>query len=308
MATFEFSEPPLLARAEFDRADQVRKDPDSLAAGWSGAQVLTVDRNGRFPMREDGSIAWSGVSGFGSMPPSDAVFLGVTGTTGAGTHRWAVPVDEVTARSVDARSGAHLLPNDDAGLLVTAMGLINWHRSAKYSPVDGSPTEPAQGGWVRRNASGRDEFPRTDPAVIMVVHDGADQVLLGRQSVWPDRWFSTLAGFVEPGESLEQCVQREVAEEAGIRVSSPNYLGSQPWPFPRSLMLGFEAIADPAEPLVFHDGELADARWFHRDEVRAALDRSDDWGTENPDAPLRLPGSISIARSLIDGWARAPIA
>jgi len=95
-------------------------------------------------------------------------------------------------------------------------------------------------------------------------------------------------------------------EEAGITVHSPQYLGSQPWPFPRSLMLGFEAVGDPSEPLTFRDGELGDARWFHRDEVLQALEREDDWGAENPDSRLMLPGSISIARSLITGWARAP--
>ena len=301
MATFEFSEPPILSRAEFDRADHVRKDPDRLARGWPGARVLPVDEKGRYPVTGDGALAWTAAAEFGPVPPAESVFLGV-----ADTDLWAVRVASVREPLSDARTGAHLLSADEAGLLATALGLLNWHRSAAFSPIDGSPTSPAQGGWVRQNASGEAEVPRTDPAVIMVIHDGADQVLLGRQAVWPERWFSTLAGFVEPGESLEQCVRREVAEEAGIRVHSPRYLGSQPWPFPRSLMLGFEAIGDPAEPLVFHDGELADAGWFHRDEVLEALDRDADWGSDDPAARLMLPGSISIARSLVTSWARAP--
>ncbi|EGD55248.1 NAD(+) diphosphatase [Gordonia neofelifaecis] len=302
MASFELIEPPLLSRAEIDRADQVRKDPERLAAGWAQARILLVDHSGRYAVTDTGGLRWTPAAELGAAPVVGAVFLGV-----AEVDRWALRVDEVPAPSGEPRSGAHLLGPDEAGLLATALGVLNWHRTAQFSPVDGRPLDLVQGGWLRRDPeSGAEEYPRTDPAVIMVVHDGADRVLLGRQSVWPDRWFSTLAGFVEPGESLEQCVRREVFEEAGVHVHSPRYLGSQPWPFPRSLMLGFEAVGDPSEPLVFRDGELGDAKWFHRDEVREALAREDDWGADNPGTRLMLPGSVSIARSLIDGWARGP--
>ena len=302
MATFRFHEPPLLSRAEFDRAALVRKDPDRLIAGWSTAQVLLVDHRGQFPVDDDGTLRWAPAADFGAEPVDGAVFLGVFGS-----DRWAVRVDRVPEPVAEPRTGADKLTPDDAGLLVTALGLLNWHRTTGFSPVDGKELELTQGGWLRRDpASGAEEYPRTDPAVIMVIHDGADQVLLGRQTVWPDRWFSTLAGFVEPGESLEQCVRREVFEEAGIHVHSPNYLGSQPWPFPRSLMLGFEAIGDPSAPLALRDGELGDARWFHRDQVVEALDRGGDWGAGDDDVPLKLPGSISIARSLITAWAHGP--
>ena len=299
MASFEFTEPPMLARAEFDRADQIRKNPDLLASAWAGDRVLHVDHAGRYPGTADGAISW--VDAVGTVPPADALYLGEYDG-----HRWAVRVDEIAGESAHAQGGAGRLSHDEAGLLVTAVGMLNWHRTARFSPVDGSPLHPAQGGWLLRTEAGADEFPRTDPAVIMVVHDGADQVLLGRQTVWPDRWYSTLAGFVEPGESLEQCVRREVFEEAGVHVRDPRYLGSQPWPFPRSLMCGFEAVADPTEPLELRDGELGDAAWFHRDEVIAALARSDGWSTDNPDGRLMLPSSISIARSLITAWAYAP--
>ena len=299
MATFELIEPPMLARAAFDRADQIRKHPDRLARAWVGAAVLHVDQQGRYPVDADGAIAWQYADG--DQPPAHAVFLG-----DADGYRWAVRVDHVAGDYADPRTGAHRLSHDDAGLLATAIGMLNWHRAAGHSPVDGSTTAPAQGGWLMRNDAGVDEFPRTDPAVIMVIHDGADHVLLGRQTVWPDKWFSTLAGFVEPGESLEQCVRREALEEAGITVHDPRYLGSQPWPFPRSLMCGFEAVGDPAEPIELRDGELGDARWFHRDDVLAALDRNADWGADDPDTRLMVPGSISIARSLIESWAHAP--
>ncbi|GEE03946.1 putative NADH pyrophosphatase/NUDIX hydrolase [Gordonia spumicola] len=298
MASFEFHRPPMLARAEFDRGDEIRKSPERLVAGWADALVLRIDHQGRFAVTGDGAIAWE--AAVGERPPSDAVFIGVDGV-----HRWAVRADEVAGDVADARTGSHRLSPDEAGMLATALGILNWHRAAQFSPVDGDRVTAVNGGWILRTGAG-DEFPRTDPAVIMLVHDGADQILLGRQAVWPDKWFSTLAGFVEPGESLEQCVRREVAEEAGITVTDPRYLGSQPWPFPRSLMLGFEAVGDPTEPLEFRDGELADAQWFHRDEVLDALERGADWGADVPDLKLMLPAGISIARNLVEAWAHAP--
>ncbi|GAC66599.1 NAD(+) diphosphatase [Gordonia soli] len=310
MAHFVFDQPPLLSRATFDRADEIRDEPERMRSGWPTARVLPIDASGRYPVTETGALRWSPAADFGSTPPADAVFLAVHG----GTDLWTLRVGSVDGESDDARRGAHKLDPDEAGLLATALGILNWHATAAFSPIDGAANAPARGGWVRRHPeTGADEFPRTDPAIITVVHDGADRVLLGRQAVWPDGWFSTLAGFVEPGESLEQCVIREVHEEVGITVREPRYLGSQPWPFPRSLMLGFAAIGDPAEPLRFLDGEIGDARWFTRDEVLAALADGDaSWirgdGSPavdtGPDSPaLRLPGSISIARALINAWA-----
>ncbi|MFT4087468.1 MAG: NAD(+) diphosphatase [Gordonia sp. (in: high G+C Gram-positive bacteria)] len=299
MASFELIEPPALSVGDVDRADGVRADAERLRAGWPEARLLPVDHSGRFPLTDDGALRWSAATDFGSEPPAGAVLLGVVGT-----DRWALRVESVEEPAADARFGAARLSAQEASLLATALGLLNWHRAARFSPGDGTPTEPANGGWLRRTAAGGEEYPRTDPAVIMLVHDGADRVLLGRSSGWPERTFSTLAGFVETGESLEQCVRREVYEEAGVDVWSPRYLGSQPWPFPRSLMLGFEAIADPSQPVSLNDGELAEARWFHRDEVREALALGADWGADAPGAALLLPGSVSIARSLIDGWAR----
>lgn len=313
MATFEFVEPPLLSQAAFDRADHLRDAADRLDAGWRGARVLLIDDRGRYPVDAAGALAWVAADGLGQAPPEGAVFLGVLGEA----DLWALraPADAageivVPERFSDPRMGAHLLSADEAGLLATALGLLNWHRSAAYSPLDGTPTTVGRAGWVRRTADGAEEYPRTDPAVIMVVHDGADQILLGRQHAWPHPWFSTLAGFVEPGESLEQCVVREVFEEAGLVAAAPAYIGSQPWPFPRSLMLGFEAVADPAAPVECRDGELAEARWFTRDQVRDALGRDADCGAQSPgpdgaDVELMLPPSVSIARSLITSWASA---
>lgn len=304
--TFGLSEPPLLSRATFDRADEVRDDPERARAGWATARVLLIDGTGRYPVADSGGLHWQDATDVAGEPPAEAVFLGVDGV-----DRWTMRVDHLDGPTDDPRRGAHRLDENAAGLLATALGILNWHASARFSPVDGSSTVAARGGWVRRNPdSGADEFPRTDPAIITVVHDGADRILLGRQSVWPDGWYSTLAGFVEPGESLEQCVIREVHEEVGITVRDPRYLGSQPWPFPRSLMLGFAAVGDPSDPVRFLDGEIGDAIWFDRAEVIEALEEGSEWmrgdgtpGTAVDGRRLRLPGSISIARAIISAWA-----
>ena len=137
--------------------------------------------------------------------------------------------------------------------------------------------------------------------MICLVHDGYDRAVLARQTVWPERLFSLLAGFVEAGESFEACVIREIAEEIGLTVRDVRYLGSQPWPFPRSLMVGFHAIGDPEQEFAFHDGEIAEAAWFTRAEVREALEHG-DWSSDSP-SRLLLPGSISIAREIIESWA-----
>ncbi|GAC56377.1 NADH pyrophosphatase [Gordonia hirsuta DSM 44140 = NBRC 16056] len=301
MATFEFVEPPLLSQAGFDRADHLRDDAGALSAGWPSARVLLLDHQGRYPIDGDGALAWLSAAEVAAEPPADAVLLGVLGQT----QLWARRSDQLPEPVSDPRLGAHLLSADEAGLLATALGMLNWHRSAQYSPLDGARTEAARAGWVRRSPGGADEFPRTDPAVIMVVHDGGDRILLGRQHAWPYPWFSTLAGFVEPGESVEQCVVREVAEEVGVVAHFPHYLGSQPWPFPRSLMLGFEVIADPQQPLALLDGELAQAQWFTRDQVRHALERQSGWGGDAEGVELMLPPAVSIARSLITSWTVA---
>ncbi|MFT4124534.1 MAG: NAD(+) diphosphatase [Microbacteriaceae bacterium] len=178
----------------------------------------------------------------------------------------------------------------DAALFGQALAIANWHASHGFSPRTGEPTTPDLAGWLRRGADGHPVFPRTDPAVIVGVTDAEDRLLLGRNASWPEHRYSLLAGFVEPGESLEAAVAREVREEAGIRVVAPRYLGSQPWPFPASLMLGFRARLDPDGPAeAVADGEeLLDVRWFSRDEIAA--------GAISP------PGSGSIARAIVEDW------
>lgn len=296
----------MLSRAVYDRADEVRHDAQRLKTEWPKALLLQIDPSGRYAVGEDG-LGWMMAVDAADEPPPEAVFLGLHPEQGC--DMWAMRFDVIDGPKDDPRRGAQLLGPNEAGILSTALGVLNWHDNARFSPVDGARTESAKGGWVRRNTiSGKEEFPRTDPAIITVVHDGGDHILLGRQAQWPDRWFSTLAGFVEPGESLEQCVLREVHEEVGVDAWDPRYIGSQPWPFPRSLMLGFEVTADPNQPLDFIDGEIAAAEWFSRDEVIAAIEKQEEWtgadGAPIVDAArLRLPGSISIASSLIRAWA-----
>lgn len=177
-------------------------------------------------------------------------------------------------------------------LVAVASALLRWHENAAFSPRDGGTTSVAHGGWARLDSHGGEHFPRTDPAVIVLVeHD--DRVLLGSNVLWPSGRFSLLAGFVEAGESLEQTVEREVYEEAGVKLSDVRYVASQPWPFPRSLMLGFRAeLSKDQDPLGLRPdtSEISELRWFTRDELR------------NPGPGITLPGGTSIARWLLDRW------
>lgn len=302
--SFRLRHVPVLSRVGADRADQLRTDLDAAVTGWPGAVLLRVDGRNQVVVA-DGRLLLEPAADFAEAPPADAVFLG---RLADGRHVWAVraplaaPPEGADAAVVDPRRTSH--PFDDVGaqLVASALALLNWHDRARFSPVDGSPTRSVRSGWARRNPlTGDEEFPRIDPAVICLVHDGADRAVLARQKAWPPRLFSILAGFVEAGESFETCVVREIAEEIGLTVRDVTYLGSQPWPFPRSLMVGFHAIGDPEEPFVFRDGEIAEAAWFTRDEIRAALAEG-DWSSRS-DSPLLLPGTISIAREIIESWA-----
>src|SRR5436190_15451531 len=223
--------------------------------------LLGLDRDG----------AVFAVDAEGLDPPSDAQLMGL--------------------REVGA-----LLSPEDAGLLAYATAMVNWHRAHPRCARCGAHTDVAEAGFLRRCPScGAEHHPRTDPVVIMLVLDG-DRALLGRQPTWPDGRYSALAGFVEPGESLEEAVAREVVEEASVRVEDVLYRSSQPWPFPASLMLGFHARYASGEPAV-GDGELDDVRWFEREEL-AAIARDEIEG-------MAVPPPLAIARRLIDEWLAA---
>lgn len=276
-----------LSRGTLDRHTHDRADEAFLDAAWEQAQLLVLTPDGRAPVAMGGLRLTVPES---AQRPADAFYLGEDGLG----HVFAVVSDAEPsgrARLADLRELGAKLDDRDAGMFVHAQALANWHRTHTHCPRCGAETQPRRGGAERVcPADGSQHFPRVDPAMIVIVTDPAgERALLGRQAVWPPGRYSTLAGFVEPGESAEQAVVREVQEETGVLVREVHYVDSQPWPFPQSLMLGFHAVADPDGPVTIPDGELDDARWFTRAEV---LDGR------------MLPGPVSIAYRLIMGWAR----
>ncbi len=215
----------------------------------------------------------------------ELVLLGVDGD---GRAIFAAdPGEAVPGERRGLRELAPVISQADGGMIAHAVALLNWHRRHRFCANCGARSESREAGHIRQcPACGTDHHPRTDPVVIMLVCDG-DRAVLGRQAHWPAGRYSALAGFVEPGESLEEAVAREVREECGARVTDVRYRSSQPWPFPTSLMLGFHARWTAGEPAV-GDGELEDVRWFTRDEIAGG--------------GVRLPPPEAIARRLIDEW------
>jgi NAD+ diphosphatase len=213
-------------------------------------------------------------------------------------------------RPVGLRDAVVVLPQDEGGLVAYAAALLNWHRRHRFCAACGVLSEVAEAGLVRTcPRCGTQHHPRTDPVVIMIVTDG-QRLLLGRQAIWPPRRYSALAGFVEPGESLEEAVVREVREESAVEIEPPRYVESQPWPFPASLMVGFRARWRSGTPTRQED-EIQDVRWFSREEVAAAAAEDvDGWsgppGADDEHARLLLPPRLAIARRLVEGWLQDP--
>jgi NAD+ diphosphatase len=303
---------PPLARTTLDRAAHHRKDDAWLAEAWTRGQVLVVDlaKGGRALVTERPD----GGAGLVLVPAADAPdaerwFLGVDAD---GTPLWTMdttPPPAEGARAVTLRDVGHLLDARDAGLFTAAAALANWHASHKFSPRSGRPTVAVEAGWARADSDGELMWPRTDPAMIVVVHDGvagpSGRCLLGHNSGWGRgadglTRFSCLAGYVEPGESAEAAVLREVSEEVGIKVDSLRYEGSQSWPYPGSLMLGFLATADPSQPLRLDPEEIDEAHWFTREQIAKMI----AGGFVHPDSgvPMSLPMRSSIAFYLIEKW------
>ncbi|GLW07582.1 NUDIX hydrolase [Microtetraspora sp. NBRC 13810] len=312
--------PLLLARSAIDRSALLRNDAEWLKRVWAdeATRVLVVDE-GRSLVRRTGEQIEVVLTTPGEAPQGERYLLGVDpggvayfavsaplpgtdpgreqGNGAAQPPRIVAPVrpaDLGEGETVPAglRQVGSLLGDRDAGLMVYAVALEAWHATHEFCPRCGSRTVVKAGGHMRScPQDGSQHFPRVDPAVIMLVRDDDDRCLLARGPEWPEGRFSVLAGFVEPGESLEHAVMREVAEEVGVKVRSPRYMGSQPWPFPRSLMLGFFAHAVSTE-IECDDDEIAEARWFTRAELVAAM-RSGE---------IRLPPEVSIARRLIETW------
>ncbi|CAD6001583.1 NAD(+) diphosphatase [Agreia sp. COWG] len=239
------------------------------------------------------------------------VYLGIslsrTSPEPVGTRLVLVVVDDDEAerlepdeaRWLNLREVATTLSDRDAGAFVQSLAIAGWHASHSHSPRSGAETVPEKGGWVRRDPElGVELFPRTDAAVIVGIVDENDRMLLGSNAMWKQNRYSLLAGFVEPGESFESAAQREVFEESGVRILPPEYLGSQPWPFPASLMVGFIARVDPAfahEALKPDGEEILDLRWFSRQEIA------------DPKNGIALPGPSSIAHAIIERWYGGPL-
>jgi NAD+ diphosphatase len=302
--------------ATLDRATEVRGDKAELAR-------LLADPRARFVGASADSVLLSSEAGEdglellrrpldGQVNPYQPILLGLED---GGRPLFAADVSEPEAgmllaatgagRLVSLRDAGLLLPQAEGGLAAYLVALLNWHRRHRFCAVCGSGTKVADAGLSRHCPHCKaTHFPRTDPVVIMLV-SSEGRVLMGRRLGWEPGRFSVLAGFVSSGETPEEAVVREVHEESGITCHSPRYVASQPWPFPSSLMLGFEATGDHGEP-VPQVGEMAEVRWFTLDEV-AAAQQAGDWssgrGESNGAASsLRLPGEVSIARALIDSW------
>jgi NAD+ diphosphatase len=288
----------------FDRAAHRREDEGWLMQAWGRARILLITRKSEARV-QDGALHFAG---------SDDVPIGATwrflGEVG-GVPYFTATVAEETAQEWSERAtlrdlGASI-DNLDAALLASAIGLEQWHQRHRRCAVCGEPTTESLAGWTRScENDGSTHFPRTDPAVIMVVTTGSGEdarCLLGRSAGWPEGRFSTLAGFVEPGESLEATVAREVAEESGLQVDDIRYLASQPWPFPSSLMIGFSARLSGDETINVDGAELAEAGWFTRAQVRAAAERTDTDAPPVSDAVLQyVSPRLSISRWLLDEW------
>ncbi|MFC6081457.1 NAD(+) diphosphatase [Sphaerisporangium aureirubrum] len=306
--------PLLLARGGVDRSAVHRNDEAWLKTAWAdpATRVLLIGDGHTLVRRLNGTAELVFLSPH-QTPPGERYLLGVDsdgiayfavavtaplptgvqlprGTEVAGAVQDVPDWADIAAEGL--RKAGAVLGDRDAGLLVNAVALEAWHSAHEHCPRCGAGTTIVAGGHTRVcPVDGSQHFPRVDPAVIMLVHDGDDRCLLARGPQWPEGRFSVLAGFVEPGESLEQAVAREVLEEVGITVTAPRYLGSQPWPFPRSLMLGFFARATTTD-LIPDTEEIVEARWLTRTELGAAVENGE----------IRLPPGVSIARRLIETW------
>lgn len=286
------------AGSQLDRADHIRSDPERLAALRSPqASLLLLD--GLAPVLDgQNRLEWGRLKD--APEGAELVFLGLKGGFGCFA---AVPAEGSTDPAYSPQEAMRrtwtalgLMSEDELAIYGGARSLVDWHARHKFCAKCGAPTGMAKGGWQRtctNDACKTEHFPRVDPVTIMLVeHDG--NLLLGRQPRFPPRRFSALAGFVEPGEAIEEAVAREVLEEAGVRVRDVSYIASQPWPFPSQLMIGCHAYADSAD-LRIDTTELEEAHWFTREEIAAAMAGAED-------GRLLTPPSVAIAHQMLKWW------
>ena len=282
-----------------DRADHLRADTAALHGLWPQARIIVLDAEGRALADAERQLFALDGADVGYVPDSFH-FLGLRdGQAWFFAESAALAV--VAPERIDLRRAAAHWPAWQATLFAQARALQHWHVRHRHCSACGGMLRFVRAGWLGVcEACEGEHYPRTDQAVIVAVTDG-ERLLLGRQASWPPRRWSVVAGFVEPGETLEQTVVREVHEETGVRVHAhtARYIASQPWPFPGSLMLGFIANAEPDEPVA--EEELEAARWFSAEEVRAGL--ANDWATADAEGEgIVLSSPISIARHVIRAW------
>ena len=290
----------VLARGDVDRSAHLRADAGWLAAAWTdpATRVVVVEHGQALCALDDG-CARLGFVAPAEAPEGVRFLLGVAddGVVYFGVAGPLPEEPEPGLRPAYLREAGPLLSDRDAGLLTHAVALANWHETFTHCPRCGAETKPMASGHARKcPVDGSEHFPRVDPAMIVLVTDADDRALLARNALWPEHRVSILAGFVEAGESAEQAVAREVGEETSISVSAVTYLGSQPWPMPQSLMLGFRAAADTTRIQVDED-EIAEANWYSREELTAAIASGE----------IRLPPPVSIAHQIISAWYGADL-
>lgn len=274
-----------------ERCGETRADPAALAEAWGDPARLVLPVHGACcPVGETGLELWER-GRLGDAAPADAIFLGRRN----GTPLFALALKDAPSPAtagapfLSLRDVLDRLPAPEAALVAFARAMVGWQDRHRYCGICGSPNRPADGGFVMTCSSaacGHRTFPRLDPAVIVLVHRD-DCCLLGRRPDWPEGRFSTLAGFVEPGENLEDAVRREVREETDVRVGALTYVASQPWPFPASLMIGFHGEAR-SDSIRLNDGELVEARWVRREQIAGG--------------EVRLPPRQSVAFHLVARW------
>ena len=285
--------------SRIDRASHLRETPATLDLLWLKAQILHIAQ-GRIGADEYLSAdRVAALIASGEFKEGSRYFLGLDAVTGdpyfAWDTQWSVAKsdEEMQVGFTTLREVGAALSDIDVELALHAVALSNWHRAHPCCPKCGAPTRVDLGGAVRIcDVDKSQHHPRTDGAVIVLIRDKDDRILLGHQPVWPEGRFSCFAGFLEPGETFEQCVAREVFEESGVSVREIIYLGSQPWPFPASIMISFDAVTDFPESARPDGTEITEVKWFTRDQLRAEANA----GT------LLLPPTISVARKMIERW------
>lgn len=284
--------------SSLDRADHVRADPEAIAR-LMGPFARLLRMNGLDPViSPDGMLEWGTLAD--AAPDAELVFLGLNGTRGCFAEVPAVTPGLALFAGPASWQAMSILPADELATYGGARALVNWHARHRFCSVCGSPSAVAKGGWQRtctEQACKAEHFPRVDPVTIMLVeHEG--RLLLGRQPRFPEKRYSALAGFVEPGESVEEAVAREVFEEAGVRLRNVTYIASQPWPFPSSLMIGCHAYAEDSA-ITIDVTELEDARWFTRAEVAEAMEAI---GRGEVGEAFGAPPPSAIAHVLLRWW------